>query len=124
MPTPLHVILEGCVRQAWRNVVLAFSYCEGGRGGEYNGGGEEEGRRYEGGEEIRRRGRGRDGRRLISEQLMSSCVHHTHLLFSEVDVGQSEVDCVQVGRTGDVVHCSLVTVLSRGEIPHQKVGVA
>ena len=65
-----------------------------------------------------------DGRRLISEQLMSSCVHHTHLLFSEVDVGQSEVDCVQVGGTGDIVHCSLIAVLSRGEIPHQKVGVA
>ena len=63
-------------------------------------------------------------RRLISEQLMSSCVHHTHLLFSEVDVGQSEVDCVKVGGTGDIVHCSLVTVLSRGEVPHQKVGVA
>ena len=64
-----------------------------------------EGRRYGGGEEIRRRGgdtkEGRDARRLISEQLMSSCVHHTHLLFSEVDVGQSEVDCVQVGGTSD-----------------------
>ena len=57
MPTPLHVILEGDVRQAWRNVVLAFSYCEGGRGGGYKGGGEgsmREGRRggeYEGGGE-------------------------------------------------------------------------
>ena len=60
----------------------------------------------------------------ISEQLMSSCVHHTHLLFSEVDVGQSEVDCVQVGGTGDIVHCSLITILSRGEIPHQIVGMA
>ena len=46
-----------------------------------------EGRRW-------RREEGGMGERLISEQLMSSCVHHTHLLFSEVDVGQSEVDCV------------------------------
>ena len=109
-------------------MVLAFSYCEGGRGG-----GEEstreEGRRhegrggeYEGGKYAANKRR--DARRLISEQLTSSCVHHTHLLFSEVDVGQSEVDCVKVGRTGDIVHCSLITVPSRGEIPHQKVGVA
>ena len=67
-----------------------------------------EGRRW-------RREEGRDGRRLISEQLMSSCVHHTHLLFSEVDVGQSEVDCVQVGGTGDIVHCSLITGRGRRE---------
>ena len=60
----------------------------------------------------------------VSEQLMSSCGHHTHLVFSEVDVGQSDVDCVQVGGTGDIVHCSLITVLSRGEVSHQKVGVA
>ena len=64
----------------------------------------EEGRRYGGGEEMEEGGR---ERRLRSEQLMSSCVHHTHLLFSEVDVGQSEVDCVKVGGTGDIVHCSL-----------------
>ena len=54
----------------------------------------EEGRRYEGGEETRRRGgdtkEGKDGRWLILEQLMSSCVHHTHLLFSEVDVAEGE----------------------------------
>ena len=55
---------------------------------------------------------------------MFSCVHHTHLLFSEVDVSQSEVHCVQVDGAGDIVHCSLVAVLSRGEVPHQKVGVA
>ena len=47
MLTPLHVILEGDVLQAWRNMVLAFSYCEVGRGGEYDRGGEES-RRYEG----------------------------------------------------------------------------
>ena len=86
-------------------MVLAFPYCEGGRGGECDEGGE-------------------GWEKLISEQLTSSCVHHTYLLFSEVDVGQSEVHCVQVGGTGDIVHCSLVAVLSRGEIPHQKVGVA
>ena len=145
-------------------MVLAFSYCEGGTGGEYDGGEEEstreestmkEGRRvrqrrggeYDRGgeestteEERRVRGRrggeydgggeestmkeGKDGRRLISEQLTFSCAHHTYLLFSEVDVGQSEVDCVQVGGVGDIVHCSLVAVLSRGEVPHQKVCVA
>ena len=60
MPTPLHVTLEGDIRQAWRKVVLAFSYCEGGRREEYSEGGYEgekegtrEGRRegYKGGEE-------------------------------------------------------------------------
>ena len=57
---------------------------------------------------------------------MFSCAPHTHsyLLFSEVDVGQSEVDCVQVGGAGDIVHCPLIAVLSRGEVPHQEVGVA
>ena len=68
MPTPLHVTLEGDVRQAWRNVVLAFSYCEGGRREEYSEGGYEgekegtrEGRRVwwrGGGEEGRVQGRG------------------------------------------------------------------
>ena len=37
MPTPLHVTLEGDVRQAWRNVVLAFSYCEGEKEGTREG---------------------------------------------------------------------------------------
>ena len=83
-------------------MVLAFSYCEGGRVQEREGMGESS----------------------ISEPLMSNCVPHTHLLFSEVDVGQSEVDCVQVGGVGDIVHCPLIAVLSRGEVPHQKVGVA
>ena len=60
MPTPLHVTLEGDVQQAWRNMVLAFSYCEDERREEYGEGGYEgekegtrEGRRegYKGGEE-------------------------------------------------------------------------
>ena len=64
MPTPLQVTLEGDVRQAWRNVALAFSHCEGGRGGEEGG----EGRRgggYKKGEESvveGRRGGGKEGR--------------------------------------------------------------
>ena len=53
MPTPLHVTLEGDVRQAWRNVVLAFSYCEGGRREEY-GEGEEGTRRGEEGEGMKK----------------------------------------------------------------------
>ncbi len=31
MPTPLQVILEGDLLLAWRNVSLAFWYCEGER---------------------------------------------------------------------------------------------
>ena len=63
MPTPLHVILEGDVRQAWRNVVLAFSYCEGGRREEYE-------RSMREGRRVRWRGggkgtrEGRNGRKL------------------------------------------------------------
>ena len=38
-------------------MVLAFSYCEGGRGGEYEESTREEGRRYEGREEMEEGGR-------------------------------------------------------------------
>ena len=61
MPTPLHVTLEGDVRQAWRNVVLAFSYCEGGRREEY-GEGEEGTRRGEEGEGMKKEEGTREGR--------------------------------------------------------------
>ena len=71
MPTPLQVTLEGDVRQAWRNVVLAFSYCEGGRREEYSEGGyegEKEGTRKGGGcgegEEGAVKGRRGGGRRV------------------------------------------------------------
>ena len=80
MPTPLHVILEGDVRQAWRNVVLAFSYCEGGRREEY-GEGEEGTRRGEEGEGMKKEEgtrEGRDGRKLnVRTANVQSCSPHT-----------------------------------------------
>ena len=47
-----------------------------------------------------------------------------HLVLSEVDVGQAEVDSVQVGGAVDVVNCPLVAVPSGDKVPHQVVGVA